>query len=145
MNNDPELLKIKAKDDEIKDIKYTNEKPDHENILKSLKIDNEYYKKTYKNLKKKKILLIIIESLVGGGSTTRSSKLAILNPSAGIVISSSTALLTIIVILKTNEYISKLKTRYTKLRDCINVTTLFNEKTLKQSIITKQNDDKEAQ
>ena len=44
---DPELLKIKTKDDEIDDLKYRTEKHDHENILMSLKIDNEHYKKTY--------------------------------------------------------------------------------------------------
>ena len=42
-NNEPELLKIKTKDDEIKDLKYKLEKHDYENIKKSLKVDNEYY------------------------------------------------------------------------------------------------------
>ena len=45
LNNEPELLKIKTRDDEIKDSKYRSEKHDHENILKSHKIDNENYKK----------------------------------------------------------------------------------------------------
>ena len=35
------LLKIKTRDEEIKNLKYQTEKHDHENILKSLKIDNE--------------------------------------------------------------------------------------------------------
>ena len=43
--NDPELSKIKIKDDETSDNKYKTEKHGHENILKSLKIDNEYYKR----------------------------------------------------------------------------------------------------
>ena len=51
LNNEPELLRIKTSVDEIKNLKYHREKHDHENILKSLKIDNEYYKK------KKKILI----------------------------------------------------------------------------------------
>ena len=68
INNEPELLKIKTRDDEIKNLKYPTEKNDHENILKSLKIDNEYYKKKYKSLNKKKILLIITEILIGSGS-----------------------------------------------------------------------------
>ena len=34
LNNDLELLKIKTKDDEIKDLKYKTEKHDHENIQK---------------------------------------------------------------------------------------------------------------
>ena len=67
-----------------------------------------------------------------------------INPSVGIVISSSTALLTSIAILITNEYISKLKIRYTKLKDWINVITLLYEKTLKQSMIDKKIDEKEA-
>ena len=54
LKNESELLKIKTRDDEIKNIKYQTEKDDHEKILKSLKIDNEYYKKKYKILKKRK-------------------------------------------------------------------------------------------
>ena len=42
INNEPELLKIKTNYDEIKNLKYQTEKHDHENILKSLKIDIEY-------------------------------------------------------------------------------------------------------
>ena len=64
LNIEPELLKIKARDDAIKNLKYQTEKHDHESILKSLKIDNEYYKKKYKTLNKKKVLLVITEILV---------------------------------------------------------------------------------
>ena len=140
-----ELLKIKTCDDGIKNLKYQTEKHDHENILKSLKSDNESYKKKYKILNKKKVLLIITGILVGAVSAVGSSSMALINPGAGIVISSSTALLTIITILMTNEYISKLKIRYTKLRDWINVVTLLYEKTLKQSMVDKKIDEKEAQ
>ena len=41
LKNEPELLKTKTRDDEIRNLKYQTEKHDHENILKSLKIDNE--------------------------------------------------------------------------------------------------------
>ena len=41
LNIDPEMLKIGTKDDGNKDLKYRSEKHDHENILKSLKIENE--------------------------------------------------------------------------------------------------------
>ena len=54
---DPELLKIKTKDDEIENLEYRNEKHDHENNLKHLEIDNDYYKKKCKCLNKKKVLL----------------------------------------------------------------------------------------
>ena len=137
MNNYPdlkkiaELIKVKTKDDQIRDLKYETEKlkyqtekHDHENILKSLKVDNEYYKKKYKNLNKKKVLLIITEILVGAGSAVGTSTMGLISPGVGIVFSSSTALLTSIAILITNEYISKLKIRYTKLRDWINVITM---------------------
>ena len=114
--DEPELLKIKKRDDEIKNLKYQTEKHDHENILKSLKIDNDYYKNKCRSLNKK-IVLIITEILIGSGSAIGISTMGIINPGANIIFSSSTALLTSIAILITNEYISKLKIRYTKLRD----------------------------
>ena len=144
LKNEPELLKIKTRDDEIKNLKYQTEKHDFENILKSLKSDNEYYKKKYKNLNKKKILLIITEILVGSGSAIGTSKMSLIKPSIGVVLTSSSALLTSIAILITNEYISKLKIRYTKLGDCINVNILLYQKTLKESMIDKKIDQKEA-
>ena len=144
LKNEPELLKIKTRDEAIKDLKYQTEKHDHENILKSLKSDNEYYRKKYKSLNRKKILLIISEILIGSSSSIGSSALSIISPGPAIVISSSTALLTSIAILITNEYISKLKIRYTKIRDWINVITLLYEKTLKESMIDKKIDQKEA-
>ena len=49
LNIEPDLLKIKTRDDEIKNLKYQQEKQDHENILKSLKADNEKCKKIYKS------------------------------------------------------------------------------------------------
>ena len=144
LKNEPELLKIKTRDDEIKNLKYQTEKHDYENILKSLKVDNEYYKKKYKSLNKKKVLLIITEILVGSGSAISTSTMGLINPSIGIVLTSSTALLTSLAILITNEYISKLKLRYTKLRDWINFITILYEKTLNQSMIDKKIDEKES-
>ena len=44
LKNEPGLLKMKTRDDEIKNLKYQTEEHDHENILKPLKIYNEYYK-----------------------------------------------------------------------------------------------------
>ena len=145
LKNEPELLKIKTKDDQLKELQYRTEKHDHENILKSLKSDNIYYTKKYKSVNKKKILLFITEVLVGSGSAIGSSAMSLINPGAGIIISSSTALLTSIAISITDQYISKLKIRYTKLRDWINVITLLYEKTLKESMIDKKIDQKEAE
>ena len=50
LNIEPELIKIKTRDDEIENLKHQTEKHDHENIIKSLKIDNEHYKKKYKTV-----------------------------------------------------------------------------------------------
>ena len=71
--------------------------------------------------------------------------MGLINPGAGINISSSMALLTIIAILITNEYVLKLKIRYNKLRDWINVITLLYGKTLKESMIDEKNNQKEAE
>ena len=120
------------------------EKHDYENILKSLKIDNEDYKKKYKNINKKKVLLIITETPVGSDSTVGTSTMGLINPRAGIILSSSTALLTSIAILITYEYISELKIRYTELKDTINVITRLYEKVLIQSMVCKKIDEKEA-
>ena len=71
------------------------------------------------------MLLTITEILVGSASAVGSSTMGLTNPGAGIIISINTALLTNIAISITNEYISKLKIRYTKLRAWINVITLL--------------------
>ena len=68
MNIDPDLLKIKTRDDEIENLNYQTEKHDFENILKSLKADNEKNNKKYKSLNKKKLFLIITEIQIGSGS-----------------------------------------------------------------------------
>ena len=144
LKNEPKLLKIETRDDEIKILKYQTEKHDHENILKSLKNDNGYYKKKYKSVNKKKKVLIITEILVGSGSAIGTSTMSLVNPSIAIVITSSTALLTSLAILITNENISKLKLRYTKVRDWINFITILYEKTLNQRMIDKKIDERES-
>ena len=143
-NEDPTLLKTTTKDDQLKELQNKTEKHDHENIINSLKYDNEYLKKKYEILNKKKVILIITEILVGSASTISSSTTGLINLGSRIIVSSSTALLTSIAILITNEYISVLKIRYTKLRDWINVITLLYEETLKQSMVDKNFDEKEA-
>ena len=113
-------------------------------IMKPLKIDNAYYKKKYDNLNKKKVLLIITEFLVGSGSAISTRTMCLNNPSVGIVLTSSTALLTSLEILITNENISKLKLRYTKLRDWIIFITILYEKILNQSMVDEKISEKGA-
>ena len=81
LNNEPELLEIKTRDDEIRNLKNQTEKHDHENILKALKFDIEFYTKKYKTLNKKKLLIIITEFLDGSGSATSTSTMSIITPS----------------------------------------------------------------
>ena len=82
--------------------------------------------------------------MIGSGSANSTSTMSLINPSIGIVLTSSTALLTSPAILITNDYVSKLKLRYTKLRIWMNFITILYEKTLNQSMIDKKIDEKEA-
>ena len=88
-------------------------------------------------------MLIINEIFLGSGSAIGTSIKSLINPSIGIVLTSSTALLTSIATLITNEFISKLKLRYTKLRDWTKYITILFEKTLTQFMVEKK-DEKEA-
>ena len=45
INGDPELLKAKIKDDQLKEVQIKTERHDYENVLKSLKNDNDCLKK----------------------------------------------------------------------------------------------------
>ena len=95
-------------------------------------MDNEYYEKQHRILNKKKVLLYFTETFLGLGSAITTSTMSLLKTSFGIVLIFSTAPSTSFAILITNEYISKLKLRYSKLRVFINVITLLYEKTLQQ-------------
>ena len=80
------MVNLKTRDDDIRKLKYQTEKLDHENFLKGPKIDNEFCKKKYKNLKKNKVLLIITEILFGAGSTVGSSTMSLVSRGVGIII-----------------------------------------------------------
>ena len=147
LKNDVDLLKITTKDDEMKILKYKTEKHDYENILKSLKNDNEYYKKKYKSLNKKKIYIIVLEILTGSTGVIVGSTLTAtgVGASIGVPIAGASAFIASIATLITNEYLSKQKARYIKLRDWINITSLLYEKTLQKSLIDKKIDEKEGE
>ena len=100
-----------------------------------MKVDDDYYKTKNKNLNKKKVLSVITEIILESGSALSTSTMSLINPSIGEVLTSFSALLTSIAILITNEHKSKLKLRYTKLRDWIGVITNLYEKTLNQSTV----------
>ena len=65
LNNEPDLLKLETRDDEIKNLNYQTERHHHGNIIKSLEIDVEYYKKKYESLNKNEVFMIISEILIG--------------------------------------------------------------------------------
>ena len=90
--------------------------------------------------------MIVSEILIGVGGLRVGSGLTIsrLAP-VGVMTASSISFLSSISTLITNEYFSRLKIRYTKLKDWINFTTLLYEKSLKQSMVDKKIDEKEAQ
>ena len=138
LNCDPDYLKIKRGDDEIKDLRYTNENHHYGNILKSFKIDNEHYKTKIKSLIKKKIFMIISKILIGVTGLSVGSGLTISGIApVGITCAGGISFLSSISTIITIEYFSGLKIRYTKLRDWINVTLLLYEKTLKECMIDK--------
>ena len=147
INNEPELIGIKTKDDEIKDLKYKTEKHDFENIVKSLKIENDYYKKNYKSLNTRKIFMIVSEKLLGAGGLSVVSGLTISGIApVGRVTAGSISFLSSISTLITDKNLSRLEIRYTKLRDCINETTLLYEKKhLKNLGLIKKIDEKEGE
>ena len=90
-------------------------------------------------------MLVITEILDGSASTVGTLSMGLINPGAGNIKSSSTALLFSIAILKANENNSKMRIRYTKRQDWLNVITLLYEKTSEQSMIDKRIDEKEAE
>ena len=55
-NENPVVLEMTTKDGEIKQLKNTIEKNEHEKFLKSVKRDIDYYKTKYQNLNKNKII-----------------------------------------------------------------------------------------
>ena len=83
-NEDLTLVKIAIKDDESKTWKLT-EKNDYENLLKSLKIDNDYNGKNYKNSNKMKTILIVCEILIRSRSSIVPSTISIRNPTIAIL------------------------------------------------------------
>ena len=83
-------------------------------------------------------MLVITEVPLESGSARTTSTMSLKHPSIGIVLTSSTALLTSFAMLITNEYIPKLKIRYTKILDWNNVITFLYEKTLKKSMVDKK-------
>ena len=54
INEDPDSLGIKTKGENLEDLQYKTGNHGYESILKSLKINEENYKKKFKSLRKRK-------------------------------------------------------------------------------------------
>ena len=61
LNNEAEILKIKTKDHQLKELQFKSDKLDQENIIKSPKIDNEYHIKCISLLKKRKYFYLSLK------------------------------------------------------------------------------------
>ena len=147
LKTETELLKITTNDDEIETLKYKTEKHDYENILKSLKVDNDYYKKKNISTNKKKVYVSVLEILTGASGIVVGTTLTATGVGAtiGVPIAGVSAFIASIATLIPNEYLSKRKARYTKLRDPVNMITLLYEKTLTKSMMDKKIDEKEGE
>ena len=146
--NEVSILKVKTKDDEIEDLKYKAEKHYYENILKSLEFDSDYYKKKYKSVIKKKIYISVLEILAGASGVVVGSTLTAtgVGTQVGVPIAGVTSFVISVAVLFTNEYFSKLKSRYQKLGDHIRmIKFLFEKKKLKKSPVDKKIDEKESE
>ena len=139
----PSLLKVKTKEDEIKDLKFKAEKHDYENILKSREID--YYKN--KSVNKKKIYISILEILAGASGVVVGSTLTAtgVGTQIGLPIAGVSSFVISVAVLFTNEYFSRLNSRYQKLIDHIKMIKLLHKKILKKSLVDKKVDEKESE
>ena len=142
LKTEAELLKITTKDDEIKTIKNKTKKHDFENILKSLKIDNDSCKEKYNSINEKKVYISILEFLTGASGVVVGTTLTATGATIGVPVAGVSAFIASIATLIPNEYLSKRKARYTTLRDHVIMITLLYEKTLTKSMMTKKNEEK---
>ena len=137
-NGDPELLKLKIKDHDIEELIFETEKHDYENFSKSLKIENEYYKKKYRSSNKRKKTLNTSDILLGSSLTVVSSLISIFNPIFGVLMASVSASVTSIAILIRNENFSEIETQYAELGGSRSVDSLLYGMALKQSMIDEK-------
>ena len=140
-----ELISVRSKN-EIQDLKYNYMKLNYEGVVKKLIDDEEKYKKKYKSLNTKKgisIIAGIISGILGvsSGITLTATGVGAI---AGVPVIATSGLLISIAVTANNEYISKLKERYIRLRTFVNKIRVDYEKVLKKSMADKVIDEKEG-
>ena len=147
LNNDIEadLISVRSKN-EIQDLKYNYLKLNYEGVVKKLIDDEEKYKKRYKSLNTKKGISIvagIISGILGVSSGITLTATGV-GAVVGVPVIASSGLLISIAVTVINEYISKLKERYIRLRTFVNKIRVDYEKVLKKSLADKVIDEKEG-
>ena len=142
-----DLISVKKKsDNEIQDLKYNYLKLNYEGVIKILIDDEEKYKKKYKSLNTKKGISIVAGIISGilGVSSGINLRATGVGAVAGIPVIASSGLLISIAVTVFNEYISKLKERYIRLRSFVKKIRVDYEKVLKKSMADKVIDEKEG-
>ena len=147
LNKDIEadLISVRSKND-IRDLQYNYLKINYEGVIKKLIDDEEKFKKKYKALNTKKgisIIAGIISGILGvsSGITLTATGVGAI---AGVQVIATSGLLISIAVTAINEYISKLKERYIRLRTFVNKIRVDYEKVLKKSMADKVIDEKEG-
>ena len=148
LNKDIEadLISVRKKDNDIRDLQYKYIKFNYEGVIKKLIDDEEKFKKKYKALNTKKGVSTITRIITGILGVTSGITLTAtgVGAIAGVVIIGSTGVLISIAVTIINEYISKLKERYLRLRSFVNKARVDYEKVLKKSMADKFIDEKEG-
>ena len=145
LNNEPELLKIKTNDYELKNIKekmngienqknFDNQYNQFAIILDELKKDKIGYKKKASKNQKHQIFDKIVGILSGVSTLTGALLIStVLASIAGIPISSASFIRTIASMIM-NAYLDSVKIRNVEIQDYINLTILLYEKTMKKTL-----------
>ena len=124
LNKDIEadLISVRKKDNDIRDLQYNYLKINYEGIIKKLIDDEEKFKKKYKALNTKKGISIIAGIIIGilGVSSGITLTATGVGAIAGVPVIATSGLLISIAVTAINEYISKLKERYIRLRTFVN-------------------------
>ena len=134
-------------DNEVQDLKYNYLKLNYEVVIKKLIDDEEKYKKKYKSLNTKKGISIvagIISGILGVSSGITLTATGV-GAVSGVLVIASSGLLILIAVTVINEYISKLKERFIRLRTFVNkIRVNFEKIVLKKSMADKVIDEKEG-
>ena len=98
-------------------------------------------------MKKKKVYISIIEILAGASGVVVGSTLLAtgVGTQIGVPIAGVSSFEISVAVLFTNEYFSRLKSRYQKLRDHNRMIKLLFEKTLKKSLVDKKIDENKSE